>query len=393
MSSARKKIAIVTATRAEYGLLSGLIAAVDRNPKLELQLFVTGAHLSQEQGMTVQQIEADGWPIAEKIPILPESEAPVLSQAEAVSKAVSGFSHAFQTWQPDCVVVLGDRYELLGICSAALLNHVPIAHLHGGEVTEGAMDEAIRHAVTKLAHWHFVAAEPYRRRVIQMGEQPGSVFNVGAPGLDVIQKNAFLSKGALSNSLEMPLDAPIFLVTYHPVSWDETSGVTVLENLFKAIERFPNASVVWTAANTDASGATLNQAVQRWIKETTLNAKFFTSLGSQRYLSLMREADVVLGNSSSGIIEAPAIGTPTVNIGERQAGRLRALSIIDTDETVEGIVTGVEKALSSTMQATAATKPSCYGQGDTAEQISLLLAKLLNQPFRLAKSFYDLEGV
>lgn len=390
-----KKVAIVTATRAEYGLLSNLIRAVNAHSKLECQLLVTGAHLVSEQGLTVEQIREDCVEIAAEIPILPkttttDNESVMLS--DAVAEATSGFARTFSRLNPDCVVVLGDRYELLGICSAALLAHIPIVHIHGGEVTEGAMDEAIRHAVTKMAHLHFVAAEPYRQRVIQMGEQPPCVINVGAPGLDVIQTTEYLSKKELSDFLEMTLTPPLFLVTYHPVSWGETAGITALHNLFKAIEQFPEATVVWTAANTDATGAELNQHVKQWISTTQMNATFVSSLGSQRYLSLMKVCDVVLGNSSSGIIEAPAMGVATVNIGERQTGRLRSPSVIDCGEQQQDITQALEHSLAQEFKTITAQKVSCYGQGNSAKEMVEQLEKtLLSEEACLGvKSFYDL---
>ena len=393
-----KKVAIVTATRAEYGLLSNLIKAVDAHPNLDCQLLVTGAHLVVEQGLTVESIRAAGIEIAAEIPILSETAATADNEtvmlSDAVAQATAGFARAFARLKPDCVVVLGDRYELLGICSAALLSHVPIVHIHGGEVTEGAMDEAIRHAITKMAHLHFVAAEPYRQRVIQMGEQPQCVLNVGAPGLDVIGTTDFLSKDALSEFLDMPLTSPIFLVTYHPVSWGKTEGMAALHNLFQAIEQFPDATVIWTAANTDASGAELNQQIKQWVSTTQMNVKFVTSLGSQRYLSLMKVCDVVLGNSSSGIIEAPAMGVATVNIGERQTGRLRAPSVIDCGEEQDVIVKALKQSLTPEFKALTAKKLSCYGQGTSAKEMVEQLEKvLLSKNACLGvKSFYDLPS-
>lgn len=391
----QKQVAIVTATRAEYGLLSNLIRAVDDHPKLALQLYVTGSHLLPEQGMTIDQIRRDGHEITAEVPILTPGERQTdLQVSLATANALKGFALAFEKFRPDILVVLGDRYELLGICSAALLAHIPIVHIHGGEVTEGAMDEAIRHAVTKLAHLHFVAAEAYRQRVIQMGEQPDRVFNVGAPGLDVIQNMDYLSKQALEDDLGMSFSSPLFLVTYHPVSWGKTEGMVALENLFKAIENFPHATVIWTAANTDASGDELNHRVREWVAETNINAEFVTSLGSQRYLSLMKLCDAVIGNSSSGIIEAPAMGVPTINIGERQAGRLRAASIIDCDEGALSIEQAIEHALSQPFQALLSQSQSVYGQGESSQKmVEILEATLFSDSKTFsAKSFYDLES-
>jgi UDP-hydrolysing UDP-N-acetyl-D-glucosamine 2-epimerase len=380
-----KKIAVVTATRAEFGLLSRLVHALEADTDFELQLMVTGAHLLASQGLTVTEIEQQNLPITEKIAILEEGKHAATDLADATAKALSKFAQAFKKHQPDAVVVLGDRYELLGICSAALLTHTPIIHLHGGEVTEGAMDEAIRHAVTKMASLHFVAAEPYRKRVIQMGEQPSRVFNVGAPGLDVIAHCDYLTQPALETDLQLNFTHPLFLVTYHPATWENTDTEQTLQNIFKALEKTPIATVIWTAANTDEMGGTLNEIIQAWVKTTSLNAKFVTSLGSQRYLSLMALADVVLGNSSSGIIEAPALKTPTVNIGTRQQGRLMANSIFQASQSVSSISAAIQQALEFKQQG---DFESLYGQGKT---VSSMLEILKQQNFDTLKTkpFYD----
>ncbi len=388
----KRNIAVVTATRAEYGLLSRLIRLLEDHPDFDLQLYVTGGHLSDEQGYTVETIRQDGHLITEEIPILSHKKDAdtELAISQTTAKALEGFAEAFAKHRPHAVFVLGDRYELLGICSAALLANIPIFHLHGGEVTEGAVDDAIRHAVTKMASLHFVAAEPYRQRVIQMGEQPVTVFNVGAPGLDVIQQIQMLSLKELEAFLEMSLSSPLFLVTYHPVSWGETQGEQALENLFQAFEAlsidYPNMSVIWTAANTDVGGHELNNRIQQWVVETEINAEFVTSLGSQRYLSLMKLCDVVVGNSSSGVIEAPAQGVPTVNIGERQKGRLMADSIIQSEESTETIVLSIKNALNKDRSQIT----SIYGQGNTAKSIVEILEKTdFNQ--LLPKRFFDIS--
>ena len=391
----KRNIAVVTATRAEYGLLSRLITLLEKHPDFALQLYVTGGHLSDEQGYTIENIRQDGHHIIAEIPILTHDKSGVETDtpfaiSKTTAKALERFAEAFEKYHPDAVFVLGDRYELLGICSAALLANIPIFHLHGGEVTEGAVDDAIRHAITKMASLHFVAAEPYRQRVIQMGEQPDTVFNVGAPGLDVIQQIQMLSLKELEAFLEMSLSSPIFLVTYHPVSWGETQGEKALENLFQAFEAlsngYPNMSVVWTAANTDAGGYGLNQRIQQWVVETEINAEFVTSLGSQRYLSLMKLCDVVVGNSSSGVIEAPAQRVPTVNIGERQKGRLMADSILQSEENAEAIVSSIKNALNKDRSRIT----SIYGQGDTAQRVVEILEKTdLNK--LLPKRFFDIS--
>lgn len=380
-----KKIAVVTATRAEFGLLSHLIQLLEQSPEFELQLFVTGSHLLESQGNTVSEITNHGFPITQQISILEDNQAETDLTA-TTAKALAEFGKAFKVHKPDAVVVLGDRYELLGICSAALLSHIPIVHLHGGEVTEGAMDEAIRHAVTKMASLHFVAADSYAQRVIQMGEQPKNVFNVGSPGLDIIKQLKPLTKIELEQFLDISLVSPLFVVTYHPVTWGTTKGKQALENLFQALEKFEMASVVWTAANTDEAGVEINRLTQQWVQNTKLNANFVSSLGSLRYLSLLKQADAVIGNSSSGIIEAPALNVATVNIGERQKGRLMAKSIVQSTENSRDIQTAIQAALEFNNWQ----NNSLYGQGNTAEKIVQVLANsdLLQAQ---TKTFYDLS--
>ncbi len=387
-----KKICVVTGTRAEYGLLSGVMARIQLEPALQLQVIACAAHLSEKHGMTVNQILADGFQVDQRVEMLEDTaEDSQLAVVESVARGVSGFGHAYQSLKPDVVLVLGDRYEILAAAQAALLMNIPIAHIHGGEVTEGAVDEAIRHAITKMASLHFTAAESYRKRVIQMGERPDTVFNVGAPGLDVIHKMDFLSREALEGDLKLKLklDAPVFLVTYHPVTWGNTQGVQALENLCLALEHFEEATVIWTGANADAEGRHLNDFIQNWVRLTPLNAHFVTSLGSLRYLSLMKLADAVVGNSSSGIIEAPAVGVPTVNIGTRQKGRLRSPSVIDCDESAYSIEQALHRALSPEHKQVADKKTSVYGQGESAKLICDRLVHF-SVSHLAGKPFYDL---
>lgn len=388
-----KKICVVTGTRAEYGLLSGIMARIQQEPTLQLQVIACAAHLSEKYGMTVNQILADGFQVDQRVEMLEDSaEDDQLEVVESVARGVSGFGHAYQALKPDVVLVLGDRYEILAAAQAALLMNIPIAHIHGGEVTEGAVDEAIRHAITKMASLHFTAAESYRKRVIQMGERPETVFNVGAPGLDVIRKLDFLSKEALEADLNLSLDSPVFLVTYHPVTWGNTQGVQALENLCLALEHFEEATVIWTGANADAEGRYLNDFIQNWVKLTPLKVHFATSLGSLRYLSLMKLADAVVGNSSSGIIEAPAVGVPTVNIGTRQKGRLRSPSVIDCDESAYSIEQALRKALSLEQKQIADKKISVYGKGESAKLICDRLVHF-SASHLAGKPFYDLPVI
>jgi len=393
-----KKIAVVTATRAEYGLLSQLIQRLHQQPEISLQLFVTGAHLLPEQGNTVEVIRQSGVPITAEIPIIAANITQADDcMAQITSVATAKFSQAFLQYQPECVVILGDRYEILGVATAALLNQIPIAHLHGGEVTSGAVDDAIRHAITKMASLHFVAAEPYRQRVIQMGEQPSHVFHVGAMGLDVIQQLPFLSRSELEQDLNIALTQPLLLITYHPETWTGQSPESSLNALFQAIEAFaqkhPNLTLIWTGANLDAEGEQINKKVQQQMQDWENGQKglrikgiFSPSLGSQRYLSLMKLADLVVGNSSSGIIEAPALQTATVNIGQRQAGRLMAKSIFQAEPEVNSIQQAMENGVNFVFSG----NESLYGTGKSAKKVTeILLAQDLQR--LLPKLFIDLK--
>lgn len=384
-----KKVCVVTGTRAEYGLLSRIMKQIGLHPALTLQVVACAAHLSEKHGMTIHQILADGFSVDARVPMLAvgdDEHAVALS----VGQGVIGFADVFRDLKPELLLILGDRYEILAAAQTALLMNIPIAHIHGGEVTEGAVDEAIRHAITKMATLHFAAAEPYRQRMIQMGEQPDRVFNVGAPGLDVIHHTTLMDKETLQADLDFTWNGPLFLVTYHPVTWGEAAGIEAVHQLFAAIEAFPQAAIIWTAPNADAQGEALHQEIKHWSQNTTAKVKLVTSLGSLRYLSVMQQASLVLGNSSSGIIEAPAMGVATVNIGSRQQGRLRAPSIIDCGESREEIIAAIQQATSEAHQALSQTKPSVYGQGESAELIVEQLAKtdfsaLKNKPF------YDLD--
>ena len=389
MSHTPKKICVVTGTRAEYGLLTPTLKAIKNHPHLHLQLVACAAHLSPKQGMTVNQIIADGFDISARVEMLDDEDDSAIAMVKAVAKGVAGFAEAYQDLNPDCVLLLGDRYEILAAAESALLMNIPIAHIHGGEVTEGAVDEAIRHAITKMATLHFTAADVYRHRVIQMGEQPDCVFNVGAPGLDVIKQMTLLSQQALEADLGLKLSRPVCLVTYHPVTWGKDRGIKALNELFFALDNLDNATVIWTGANADEQGQQINQLIEAWMENSPLNSQFVTSLGSKRYLSLMALSDVVVGNSSSGIIEAPAMGTPTVNIGTRQQGRLRSPSVIDCEENQAAIRDALQTALSDDFQRLAQQKLSVYGGGQTAKLISAKLAEFAFEK-TIGKRFYDL---
>jgi UDP-N-acetylglucosamine 2-epimerase (non-hydrolysing)/GDP/UDP-N,N'-diacetylbacillosamine 2-epimerase (hydrolysing) len=383
----KRKICIVTGTRAEYGLLYWLMKEVGADPDLQLQIIATGMHLSPEFGLTYQQIEADGFTIDAKVEMLLSSDSPV-GIAKSMGMGVIGFADALDRLNPDILVVLGDRFEILAAAQAAMVARIPIAHIHGGETTEGSFDEGIRHAITKMAQWHFVAADAYRKRVIQLGESPDRVFNFGAPGLDHLQHSGCMERGALERSLGISLNPPVFLVTYHPATLGKREPIAAMNELLVALDEFPDATVVFTYPNADTGGRALIERLNQWVGANKHCAKAFVSFGQQRYLSLMREADAVIGNSSSGLTEAPALKKATVNIGDRQKGRLKASSIIDAAENKNAIVAAINKALSAHFRADLPATKSLYGSGDVSRRIKDTLKAV---EIKTQKSFFDIE--
>lgn len=387
MAQSTRKIAIVTGTRAEYGLLFWLMREVDSDPGLELQLIVTGMHLSPEFGLTHQQIEKDGFTIDAKVEMLLSSDTPV-GITKSVGLGVIGFADAYEKLNPDIVVLLGDRYEILAAAQAALFMRIPVGHIHGGETTEGAFDESVRHAITKMAQWHFVTADPHAKRVIQMGEDPSRVFNFGAPGLDHIQHMQWMSRAELEESLGIALKDPVFLVTYHPVTLGDQNPVEMLNEFLRALEQFPDATIIITYPNSDTGGRALIERIKQWVEQNPTRARAFTSLGQKRYLSLMKEVDLVVGNSSSGLIETPAFQKATVNIGDRQKGRLRSDSVIDCQENTTAIVNAIQKALSPEFQQQVSQAKSMYGTGNTGLNIKNTLCEV---NLAVRKPFFDIE--
>jgi UDP-N-acetylglucosamine 2-epimerase (non-hydrolysing)/GDP/UDP-N,N'-diacetylbacillosamine 2-epimerase (hydrolysing) len=386
MSSPRR-ICVVTGTRAEYGLLYWLMKEIAADPALQLQVIATGAHLSPEFGLTYRHIETDGFAIDEKVEMLLSSDTPS-GIAKSMGIGLIGFADALTRLHPDILVLLGDRFEILAAAEAALVACIPIAHIHGGETTEGAFDEGIRHAVSKMAQWHFVAAEPYRKRVVQMGEDPVRVFNVGAPGLDHLESLQWLSRSELESALGISLRTPLFLITYHPVTLESAGPETAMEELLAALESFPEATLIFTHANADTGGRVLIERVHSWVERHPQRARAFESLGQQRYLSVMREADVVIGNSSSGLTEAPALGKATVNIGDRQKGRLKATSVIDAQEQREHIRAALDTALSQPFRRTLSGTVSLYGSGNVSATIKDILK---SARLSVHKTFFDIE--
>lgn len=385
-----KTIGMLTATRAEYGLLTNIMKQIEKDSQLQLCLFVTGTHLSPHFGATASEIEQDGFPIAEKIDILLDANTP-----QAISKSMGvaaiSFADAFARHPLDILLVIGDRYELLPICSCALNAHIPLAHIAGGERTEGAIDDIIRGCITKMSYLHFPSCEEYRKRIIQMGENPQRVFNFGTLGIETIQKTPKLSKKELEKTLEFDLDRPYMVVTLHPTTLDDKDVLIDLNEMLKAIDAFSDMKFVFTKANADHGGTMINQRLEGYCHEHE-NCKLFASLGMQRYFSCIQYAAAVLGNSSSGIIEVPAFGIPTINIGDRQKGRLQAQSVLNCPAKAQEIISTMKKSVSSEFQKEAKQAVNPYGQGNTSEEIVKTIKKfLMSDVNMLQKSFYDLS--
>ena len=378
-----KKIAVFTGTRAEYGLLYWLLKDIKAHPSLELQLLVSAMHLSPEFGMTYKQIESDGFQITEKVEMLLSSDSAV-GTVKSMGLGVIGFADALDRMKPDLMIILGDRFEALAAAQAAMILRVPIAHIHGGEITEGAYDDAIRHAITKLSLLHFTSTEDHRNRVIQLGEHPSRVFNVGAVGLDHLQRTKLMSIKDLSLSLEFNLDKPYFLVTYHPVTAASEPAKESFTNLLQALDQFPSHQVILTYPNADDGGREIIPLLEEYAAKQPERVLAIPSLGQKRYLSAVKHAQAVVGNSSSGIIEVPSFKVPTINIGERQRGRMAAKSVISCSPTSQAI----SKALSTALKNDFSKVINPYGKGQASEAI---LKEILNADLSAIKSFYDLQ--
>lgn len=386
----KRKICVITGSRAEYGLLYWLMKELQEDPDVQLQVVVTGAHLSSQFGFSHQIIEADGFSIDSKVEMPLEDDSSV-SIAKSVGIATAGFADAYASLEPDMVVVLGDRFEILAAATAAVIMKVPIAHIHGGESTEGAFDELIRHATTKMALLHFTAAAPYQKNIIQMGENPERVFCVGAPGLDHLERTPLLSLEALEKSLNFSFGKPTFLVTFHPVTLEKKSSQQHIEQLMIALDAFHEAKIIFTGANADPDNLVIQDVIDSYVQQNSSRATRFISLGQQRYLSTLKYIDVVIGNSSSGIIEAPSLKKPTVNIGDRQKGRLMADSIIQCRAEAKDIEHAIQKALSSKFQEQLATIQNPYKFGNASLKIKNILKEFPLEESSLKKEFYHVH--
>jgi UDP-hydrolysing UDP-N-acetyl-D-glucosamine 2-epimerase len=383
-----RHIAVFTGTRAEYSLLYFLLKYLQDDADINLQLFVGGTHLSNEFGHTIDQIISDGFSVTEKLDfLLPAATPNAISKSLAL--AITTTADAIVKHCPDVIVVLGDRYEALGVAQAAMINQTPIVHIHGGEITEGAYDDAIRHAITKLAQLHFTATEPYRNRVIQLGEQPEHVFNVGAPGIDSIKQLTLLSRDELSEYFAGKLVKPYFLVTYHPVTLSKAGAIEGLKNLLLALDSFEDYQIIITYPNADSFGNDIIEHLQAYAKQHQEKVLLVKSLGQLRYLSAIKHAEAVIGNTSSGIIEVPSLHVPTVNIGDRQKGRIASGSVIHCANSVADIHAAIRKAISSEFKSSIASLENPYGQGGASKAIYNTL-KSFELSGIIQKTFFNL---
>lgn len=389
MSKTKRKIAVLTGTRAEFGLLFWLIKAIHEDQELELQLIVTGMHLSPEFGLTYKDIKELGIPISERVEILLSSDSEV-GISKSMGLGMISFSEVYSRLRPNILVILGDRFEAFAAAAAAMIAKLPVAHIHGGEATEGLIDEPIRHSITKMSHLHFTATETYRKRVIQLGEQPEKVFNVGTPGLDNIDKLELLPKPEFEESIGFKLGVVNFLVTFHPVTLEHNSSQEQFQALLKAIDHFLEAKIIFTKPNADTSGRVIIDLIDRYVGDNPNRSIAFTSLGQLRYLSALSLVDVVIGNSSSGLIEAPSFQVATINIGDRQKGRIKAESVIDSLPEEKNIVYAIQRALSETFQNKLASVKNPYGEGGASSKI---LKVLKSYPLDniIKKQFYDIQ--
>ena len=382
-----RRVCIVTGTRAEYGLLRWVMHGVQKAPGLQLQLLATGMHLSPEFGLTYREIEADSFQIDAKVEMLVSADT-ATGTAKSMGLGLIGFGDAFARLQPDLIVLLGDRFEVFAAAAAALVAGIPVAHLHGGETTEGAFDESIRHAVTKMSHLHFVAADAYRQRVIQLGEQPERVFLVGGLGIDAIQHTVLLDRAALEASMGVVLGAKNLLITFHPVTLEQQSSEHQMAELLAALGTLQDTRLIFTMPNADNGSRALGQMVADFVASHP-QACAFASLGQLRYLSCLKLVDGVVGNSSSGLAEAPSLGVGTINIGDRQLGRLKASSVIDCLPQRQAIIDAVQTLYSPAFRQTVQHTVNPYGQGGASEKIVRVLQ---DHPLDgiVKKSFYNI---
>lgn len=386
----KKIISVLTATRAEYGLLKPLIKKLSKIEEFDIRIVATGMHLSQEFGLTYKEIEQDGFIIDKKIEILLSSDTSS-SVSKSMGLAMISFADYFSSLKPNLLIVLGDRYETLAVSLVAMNEKIPIAHLYGGEKTEGAIDDVIRHSITKLSYLHFTSTDEYRKRVIQLGEHPNRVFNVGALGIENILNEKLLTKKELEVSLNISLDKKYAIATFHPVTLEDKTAKAQITNLLDVCSEYENINFIFTKSNADANGRMINKILDEYEKKAD-NIYVFTSLGMLRYLSALKYCSFVIGNSSSGLLEAPTFKIPTINIGDRQKGRQKASSVIDCLPDKSSIQKAIDKATENEFIDISKNTVNPYGDGNSSDKIIKILKKyMLKENIDLKKSFYDCE--
>lgn len=385
----KKKICVFTGTRAEYGLLKPLMSRIRKDKAFELQILVSGTHLSLDFGLTYKEIENDGFAITDKVETLISSDSPV-AVSKSTGLGVIGYAESLDRLKPDLMVILGDRFESLAAATAALIARIPIAHIGGGEATYGLIDEAIRHSISKMSLLHFTSTELYRRKVIQLGEDPCRVYHVGSTGIDNIKEMRLLTKEQLERSLDFSLGERSLMVTFHPVTLDHATAGHQFQELVKALDRMHGVKIIFTKPNADTDGRNIINCMMDYADKNPDKAKVFSSLGQLKYLSCLKYVSAVIGNSSSGIIEAPSFGIPTVNIGDRQEGRLKAKSVIDVKPKADLISVALRKSLSTSFLRSCKNVKNPYGDGRASEKIFSVIKKSMKQPLDIKKTFFTM---
>ena len=383
-----RKICVVTSTRAEYGLLYWLLKEIKADSELKLQLIVTGMHLSPEFGLTYKEIEKE-FKIDKKIEILSGSHTSLDICAE-MARVYEKFASALAELKPDILVLLGDRYEIFGVAGVASIMQIPIAHIHGGETTQGAFDEAFRHSITKMSHIHFAATNEYANRIIQLGEEPSRVFNVGGPGIENIKKLNLLNKNEFEKSIKFKLAKKNLLITFHPATLENSSAREQFNELLNALDELEETNFIFTKANSDTDGDVINKMIDEYVRQNPQKAAAFVSLGQLRYLSAIKFVDIVLGNSSSGLLEVPSFKKATINIGDRQKGRARASSVIDVRPVKEEILAAIKRAYSKEFEQTLKDTINPYDGGNPSKKMVKILKEIKLDGI-LKKKFYDVK--
>lgn len=383
-----RKICVVTGTRAEYGLLSRLMRLIEESQDCQLQLIATNMHLLPEYGNTYQEIEQDGFHIDAKV-LMKKPTDDAFGVIVSMTEEMDGMNKALRRLSPDMVVILGDRYEMLVVAVVAMLQRIPIAHLHGGELSEGAVDDSIRHSITKMSSLHFTSTEEYRKRVIQLGEQPGQVFYVGSLGVENLKLIPLMSKQDLEDSLNFTFDRKTIMVTYHPVTLGNRSSKDEIDDFLLALDAFPTFKVLFTMPNSDQGGEAIRQAIEDYCNRNSERCRCYSSLGLKRYLSALRYVMAVVGNSSSGLLEVPSAHIPILNIGERQKGRIHGVSVYDCFSDTASIIAGLKTVLSEKFREIACHAVNPYEKADTAQNIFNVIATYPLDKLQ-QKSFYNL---